>query len=302
MNSKNILITGASGLIGTALSDVLNNQRYHVAHLSRSPRSGKAPTFVWDVDKNFIDPEAFKTTDTIIHLAGAGIADKRWTIARKRELLESRTKSTHLLYQELKKGNHQIKTFIAASAIGYYGFDDPDKTFTEESAAGKDFLATVVRKWEDEVDRIASLNIRVVKIRIGIVLSEKGGALKEIVKPVKYFVGAPLGTGKQYLSWIHLDDLCAVFLKALEDEQMKGAYNATGPYAVTNRELTNTIAKVLKRPLILHAVPAFVLKLALGEMADLVLKGSKVSSKKIQNAGFVFKFPTLEGALKDLLK
>ncbi|SKC74309.1 TIGR01777 family oxidoreductase [Ohtaekwangia koreensis] len=302
MSSKNILITGASGLIGTRLTELLYQQGNHVAHLSRNHRQGKAKTFLWDINKKQIDPHAFEGTNTIVHLAGAGIADKPWTEERKWEILKSRTQSTQLLYEELRKRKHTVTSFISASAIGYYGFDDNEKKFKENDEPGTDFLANVVRQWEAEVDRISELGIRVVKIRIGIVLSEKGGALKEMVKPIKFWVGAPLGTGDQYISWIHLDDLAAMFLKAVEDEKMQGAYNGTGPYAVTNRDLTKAIAKQINRPVVLPAVPSFVLKTLLGEMADLVLKGSNVSSQKIEDAGFKFQYEKLESALADLLK
>ena len=221
---------------------------------------------------------------------------------RKREILESRTNSTRLLFDELKKGNHRIKTFVSASAIGYYGFENSDEVFTEESGPGKDFLADVTRRWENEVDAIQELGIRTVKIRIGIVLSRKGGALKEIMKPVKLYVGAPLGTGDQFVSWIHLDDLCNIFAKAVDDQKMIGAYNAVAPQPVTNRVLTKAIARELHRPLFLPPIPAFVLKLLLGEMADLVLRGNRVSANKILRAGYEFKFSDVGNALKDLLK
>jgi hypothetical protein len=302
MNSGNILITGASGLIGTRLTELLQTEGHSVAHLSRSAQGGNVKTYVWDVKKQTLDEKAFDGVDTMIHLAGAGVADKHWTEERKREILESRTLSTRLLYNELKKGKHSVKTVVSASAIGYYGFDDNEKLFKENDLAGTDYLANVVRQWEAEVDNIASLGIRVVKIRIGIVLSEKGGVLKEVSKPVKLFAGAPLGSGKQNISWIHIDDLVNIFIKAMHDTSMEGAYNGTGPYAVTNRELTKAIAKALHRPVLFPAVPGFALRIFLGEMADIVLKGSKVSSEKIQSAGFTFRFDTLEKAIDDLLK
>jgi len=299
---KNILITGASGLIGSRLTERLLEQGYSVSHLGRTTRSGRLRSFVWDVNQNQFDRAALEGVDTIVHLAGAGVADKRWTERRKQEILESRTKSTQLLFNELKKGDHTVKTFVSASAIGYYGFESGNETLTENSAAGKDFLANVTRQWEDEANKIETLGIRLVKIRIGIVLSEKGGALKEMSRPIKLFAGSPLGSEHQYMSWIHLDDLCRIFMMAIDDERLRGPYNGTGPYAVTNRELTQAIAKALHKPLILPAVPAFVLKLLLGEMSDIVLQGSVVSSKKIQQAGFKFQFTTLEEALHDLLK
>jgi uncharacterized protein (TIGR01777 family) len=297
----NILITGASGLIGTRLTEMLLQKGHHVSHLGRTKKNnGQVKSFRWNVDQHQIDEDALQGIDTIIHLAGAGVADKRWTQKRKHEILESRTRSTQLLFDTLEKRNHSVKSVISASAIGYYGFESSDE-LTETSAAGKDFLSNVTKQWEEEVNKIESLGIRIIKIRIGIVLSEKGGALKEMMKPIKFYVGAPLGSGNQYVSWIHIDDLCAIFCKAVEDINMRGAYNGVGPYAVTNRTLTRAIAKVLDKPMFLPPVPSFIMKLIIGEMADIVLGGSKVSSTKIQRAGFSFQFDTLEKALRDLL-
>lgn len=299
---KNVLITGASGLIGTRLSSILLQKGYQISHLSRSKRAGEIPTFVWDVSKMGIDEEAIASADTIIHLAGAGIADKRWTSQRKEEILRSRTESTKLLFNALRDKPNHVKTFISASAIGIYGFAGSEKIFIEESNAADDFLAQVVKQWEAEVDEIAALGIRVVKIRIGILLSEKGGALDEMMKPIKWGVGSPLGSGNQMMSWIHIDDACQIFLKAMEDGAMQGAYNAVSPNPATNEQLTRLVAATLNKPLWLPNVPSFVLKILLGEMADLVLKGSKVSSEKIEKTGFQFQFTHLEGALKNLLE
>ena len=298
---KKILITGASGLVGQRLTELLLQKGYQASHLGRSKRGGAVPSFVWDVEKGFLDSKAMNDVNTIIHLAGAGVADKRWTATRKKEILESRTKSTALLFETLKKEKNSVTTLISASAIGYYGFGRSDEVFTEESKPGSDFLAQVTKQWEEKVDKISSIGIRVVKLRIGIVLSEKGGALMEMAKPIKLGVGSPLGTGKQYLTWIHLDDLCEMFIKTAEDEMMSGSYNAVGSEWVTNAEMTKAIAKVLKKPLWLPPVPGIALKVILGEMAYLVINGSKISSTKIQKTGFKFKFVWLEEALKDLL-
>ncbi len=300
--NKNILITGASGLIGSRLTDLLHSRGNRIAHLSRTPRSGKAKTFLWDVNKKEIDPESLHSTDAIIHLAGAGIADKTWSKSRKLEIVKSRINSTRLLYETLSKGNHNVKSFVSASAIGIYGLNDKGTLITENSRYGTDFLSNVVRKWEEEIDQIATLGIRVVKIRIGIVLSEKGGALKEMIRPVNLYVGAPLGSGEQSISWIHLDDLCNIFIRAIEDEAMEGVYNGVAPNPVTNKEFTKVLGTVLRKPLILPAIPGFVVKILLGEMADLVLKGGQVSSHKIEKTGFQFKFEKVEDAIQDLLR
>ena len=295
-----ILITGASGLIGVRLTEILLEKGHCVAHLGRSKKSGGVPSYVWDVEKGEIDLKSLEGTDAIIHLAGAGVAEKRWTHRRKLEILESRTKSSTLLYETLKNTIHNVKVVVSASAIGYYGGARGLEVVTEESKPGQDYLAKVVVDWEKAVDRISTLGIRVAKIRIGIVLSEKGGALKEMAVPVKWGMGAPLGTGEQMVSWIHLDDLCNLFIKAVEDASMFGAYNGVSPHPVTNREMTQAIAKILERSLFLPAVPTFVLKLMIGEMADIVVTGSNVSSEKIQRSGFKFKFTDLDNTLRNL--
>lgn len=298
----NILITGGSGLIGTRLTEIVRQRGHRVSLLGRTRRSGVVKSFTWNVATSQIDIEALQGIDVIVHLAGAGIADKPWTLERKREILESRTNSTRLLVSTLKQNSHNVKAVVAASAIGYYGFENRNEVFTEESKAGNDFLADVTKRWEKETDAFLELGIRVVKIRIGIVLSKHGGALEEIARPVKYFVGAPLGSGDQFMSWIHIDDLCYLFAKAIEDPAMHGAYNGVSPYPLTNRELTKAIAKAFGRPLLLPPIPSFVLKLILGEMSDLVLQGNKVSAARVIQAGYEFRFPDIHQALRDLLR
>jgi len=299
--SKNILITGASGLVGSRLTEMFLQKGYQVTHLGRAKKSGKVKSYVWNVENGEIDSEALMNADAIIHLAGAGVADKRWSDKRKKEILESRTKSSALLYNALKSNQHQVKAFISASAIGYYGFCLDERIFTEDNAPGTDYLAQVTKLWEAEVDKISSIPIRVVKLRTGVVLSEHGGALTEIARPIRFGVGSPLGTGKQYVSWIHIDDLCAMYIKAVEDEKMRGAYNAVFDW-VTNKLLTQSIAKVLHRPLWLPPVPVFVMNVIVGEMAAIVLNGSKISSEKIRKAGYNFKYDNLEAALEESLK
>ncbi|MBT1704377.1 TIGR01777 family oxidoreductase [Chryseosolibacter indicus] len=300
--SKRILLTGASGLIGSRLTEMLLQKGYEVSHLSRhKSNTSKVKTFVWNIESGAIEKGALDGIDTIIHLAGAGVADKRWTNSRKKEILESRTKSTALLFNELKKENAPVKNFISASAIGYYGFDNNSKLFDENDKPGSGFLAEVTSAWEAEADKIEQLGIRLVKLRIGIVLSKKGGALEPMAKAVKFLVGSPLGSGDQYMSWIHIEDLCQMFIHAVENTEVRGAFNAVAPNPVTNKEMTEAIAKQLRKPMIFPSVPAFVLKAIFGEMGDVVLKGNKVSSKKIQETRFNYKFTTLDKALKDLL-
>jgi len=299
---KHVLITGASGLIGSRLTELLLQRGHKVSHLSRKARAGKVPAYEWNIAKGQLDPKALDGVDSIVHLAGAGISDKRWNDARKKEIVDSRTLSSRLLYENLASQQNKVQSFISASAIGYYGFTKGPELFTELSKPGDGFLADVVRAWEAEVNTIASLKIRLAKIRIGIVLSDKGGALYEMAKPVKWFVGSPLGSGKQYLSWIHIDDLCGIFIKAIEDENMQGVYNGVAPNPVTNSEFTKALGKVLNRPLWAPAVPAFVLRVLLGEMADMILNGNNVSAEKVKEVGYTFQYPLLQQALMNLLK
>jgi hypothetical protein len=296
-----VLITGGSGLIGSRLTQLLLQKQYQVIQLGRTRRKASVPTFVWDVEAGTVDIEALQGVTHIIHLAGAGVADKRWTPARKKEILDSRVNATRVLYQTLHNTPHQVQAVLAASAIGYYGFTLSDTEFTEESAPGNDFLAQVVKVWEAETSRFADLQLRTVQVRIGIVLSTRGGALAEMMKPVRWGAGSLLGSGKQWLSWIHIDDLCNVFIHALEHEQLQGVVNAVAPHPVTNADFTTTLATAMKRPLWLPPVPAFVLKAMLGEMAAMVLEGNKVLPAKILKHRFQFTFPELTQALNHLL-
>jgi len=204
------------------------------------------------------------------------------------------------LCETLSKEQHRVSVFITASGITYYGLKERETPFQESDPPADDFLARVAIAWENEVDEAGKKGLRVVKIRAGAVLNPEGGALKKLATPVKFFVGAPLGSGKQFVSWIHLDDLCNIYIKAIEDPSMTGVYNAVAPEPVTNKKLTQEIAKILKRPLWLPPVPGFIVKLIAGEVAEFVLHGGKVSCAKIQKAGFVFRFPTIQEALKDL--
>ncbi len=301
--SKTILITGGTGLVGTRLTQLLLEKGYKVKYLSRTAgvKNGIA-SFAWDIEKGTIDSSAIENVSAIIHLAGAGVADEKWTNARKREILDSRIKSTELLEKELQKGNHQVEAFVSASAIGIYGWDTGGLWVTEENRQGDDFLATVTKQWETAVDKIAAIGIRTTKLRIGIVFSEKGGALYELAKPIKLGVGAPLGNGQQYMSWIHIDDLCNMFIHGVESNKVSGVYNAVAPNPETNAVITKQAAKVLNRPCFLPNVPAFILKLILGKRAAMVLGGSRVSCEKIAQTGFNFKFPDLQPALVDLLR
>lgn len=298
-----ILITGGTGLIGNYLSRFLKEKGYTVALLSRSGKhSEEFPVYFWDINKQIIDPKAITSADYIIHLAGENIGTKRWTEERKKEIISSRILPTQLLFDAISKSTHKPKAFISASAIGYYGAVTSQHIFTESDPAANDFLGHTCRQWESEVDRFQELAIRTVKIRTGIALTSAGGALEKIKKPVALGLGAPLGTGNQYMPWIHIDDLCHVYLKAIEDAAMQGAYNAVAPEHATNRQLTEAIARVLHKKIRLPKIPSTVLKLALGPMSEMLLTGSRVSSEKLIESGFQFRFATLQGALTDLLQ
>jgi len=306
--AKNVLITGGTGLVGTRLTELLLQKGYTVSYLSRSAGSERSPiqpgvrVYNWHIDKGELDAEALLEANYIIHLAGAGVADKRWTSERKQEIITSRTASAGLIAAKLKTVRHQVSAFLSASAIGYYGANTGRQIMTEESPSGSDFLAGVTRRWETAADAIAQLGIRTVKLRIGIVLSGQGGALAKIAQPVRLGAGAPLGSGKQITSWIHVDDLARLFVYALENESMQGIYNAVAPNPVTNEELTHLVAKVLNKPLWLPKVPAFAIRLAMGEMAEIVLGGNHVVNRRIaRETAFTYRFTEAEKALQDLL-
>ena len=290
---KNILITGGSGLVGKQLTSLLESKGYDVAWLSRKPQ--QRTYFLWDVEKQELDPQALEWADAVVHLAGEGVAEKRWTAARKQAILRSRTESTALLRTAIEQATQKPSTFISASAVGFYGFDTGAALVDESSSSGKDFLAEVVLSWEKEVKKIESLPLRCVILRIGIVLDAQGGALAEMLKPP---VAAPLGSGAQWMSWIHVEDLVRLFVFALEKTTLQGIYNAVGPHPATNQQLTKEAAAAKGKPYVGIGVPSFALKLVLGEMAAMVLGGNRVSSQKIQKAGFEFEFPELKKALK----
>jgi uncharacterized protein len=275
---------------------------HKVVHLSRSKKASDVQTFFWDPYKRQIENGALQDVDVIIHLAGAGIADRRWNDKRKKEILASRTVTTRFLKETLSRAPNQVTTFISSSGISYYGLEDPGRAFVESDVPGTDFMAGVTIQWEAEADKLSDNGRRVVKIRTGVVLSRDSVALRRLAMPVKFFVGAPIGSGKQYFNWIHIDDLCRIYMNAIEDAAMSGVYNAVAPHPVTNRILTRKIADVLKRPLWLPPIPAFVVRIIAGQVAEVVLKGGMISSEKIESAGFSFQFKTIESALADILR
>lgn len=296
-----VLITGASGTIARVLSKKLENQ-YSIRFLTRKKEAENE--FEWDLENQIIDENAFENVSHIIHLAGANISEKRWTEDRKKELISSRVDSAKLILNTLKKKNLKLKSFISASGINFYGTKTTDKIFTENDAPGNDFLSEVVVVWEKAADEFKEQNVaeRVVKIRTAVVISKNEGALAKIMTPIQFGIGSPLGSGKQYMPWIHIDDICSIYEFALKNPEFEGSYNASAPQHTTNENLTKLIAKALKKPLFMPNVPSFILKLIFGELADALLEGSRASSEKIMKAGFEFQFPDLKMALEDLLK
>jgi uncharacterized protein (TIGR01777 family) len=297
---KKVLITGASGLVGKSLCDLLSRNGYEVCILSRTSKStSKYQTFEWDIEKGFIEDGALNVA-YIIHLAGAGIGDQKWTEERKKAIVESRVLSAKLLLNKCKEQHIHPKAFISSSAVGWYGGITTAKIFVESDPNYNDFLGNTCKVWEDAADEFSELGSRVVKLRTSVVLAKNGGALQKLVPLVKSGFGSAVGTGNQYMPWIHIDDLCKMYLKVLKDEKLSGAYNAATNDFQTNQSFMKTLAKVLSRPFFMPKVPGFVLKMMLGEQSVIILEGSRVSADKILKNGFEFQYPKLEEALKSL--
>lgn len=299
-----ILITGATGLIGKELVTLLLQNGISIHYLTTSKNKIESQSnyqgFYWNPDQGIIDENALMGVDSIIHLAGATIS-KRWTSKYKQEIIESRILSSNLLFKALKDYPNSVKQIVSASAIGIYP-DNLTKLYTEEDTEVDDsFLGKVVLKWEDSVNKFKLHNIKVCKIRTGLVLSGKGGALTEMMKPIKMSIGSPFGSGKQMQSWIHIHDLVEMYFFAVSNN-LEGIYNAVAPNPVTNKKLTQEIASVLDKPLFMPNIPKFLMKLILGEMHIILFSSQNVSSKKIETEGFNFKYKQLEKALQQLLK
>ena len=294
---KKVLITGGNGLIGKRLSFLLASRGYEVRILSRNDSSNSVyKTFVWNVTEQYINDSAFEGLNHIIHLAGAGIADKRWSEKRKKEIIASRVTSTNLLYNTVKRLKTPLNSFISASATGYYGAVTSETIFEEKDKPAKDFLGKVCSLWEDSIFQFNEIKIRTVALRTGIVLSKDGGALKKMKTPVI----TSLGNGKQYMPWIHIDDLCELYIKAIEDEQFKGAFNAVSSEHISNLSFSKKISKIFNSPFLAIGAPSFILQIVFGEMSTIILNGSRISANKIKQAGFKFKFENLEKALNNL--
>jgi uncharacterized protein (TIGR01777 family) len=305
---QTVLITGGTGMVGQALTNYLIDNGYEVIVLSRSEKKSSRLHLTyaqWDIEKQYIDSEALKLADIIVHLAGESVATKRWTKKRKEEIVQSRVQSGALLVKALNENEHKVKTVVSASAIGWYGPDTAESLqngFKETDTPDNSYLGTACQQWEQSVASIANMGIRLVTLRIGIVFNKRGGALAEFIKPAQFGLATILGPGTQIMSWIHQQDLCKMILFASTNENIKGAYNAVAPMPASNKQIVELVAKKLFPFNITVKVPEFVLKIMLGEMSIEVLKSANVSSKKIQDAGFQFEYSTVEEALSQLLK
>ena len=305
---QTVLISGGTGMVGRQLTKHLLKKGYQVIILTRkipflkdaNPNISYA---LWNVADQTIDSEAVQKASYLIHLAGAGVVDKKWTKVYKDEIANSRTQSSALIIKALSNHTHSIKTIISASAIGWYG-EDPSpnaKGFVEIDLAAKGFLGETCKKWEQSIEPVEKMGIRLVKLRIGIVLSNGGGALAEFKKPIQFGVAGILGTGNQMVSWIHIDDLCRLFIEGIENEQLAGTYNAVAPLPVSNKELTIELAHQIKGKFYipLH-VPKFILKIMMGERSIEILKSTTVNCEKIKKTGFTFLYPSIKAALHQL--
>ncbi|MCO6175579.1 TIGR01777 family oxidoreductase [Flavobacterium sp. NRK F10] len=299
-----VLITGATGLIGSELVKLLLQRGVKVNYLTSSKskliKEENYQGFYWNPDKGEIDLDAFEEVECLINLAGATVS-KKWTPAYKQEIIESRVLSTRLLYQSLLKDSFEVKQIISASAIGVYPSSETTIYTEESNQIDNSFLGCVVAKWEDEVKNFAKLGIRVSFVRIGLVLAPDGGALTEMLKPIKLGLGATFGSGKQYQSWIHIKDLARIF-SFIMDNELEGIYNGVSPYPVTNEVLVKSIAQTLDKPLFLPGIPKMAMKLLLGEMHELLYSSQHVSARKILDEGFQFKYSNLDKALQDILQ
>ena len=299
-----VLIAGATGLVGQELVSLLIQNGFTIHYLSTSKSKlvsqNNYKGFYWNPKTSEIDLNALTDVEVIVHLAGATVA-KKWTPSYKQEIIESRVLSSRLLYKTLQKNSHQVKQIVSASAIGIYP-DDLNYIYHEtDKKVDNLFLGNVVLQWEEEVNQFEKLNIKVAKIRIGIVLAKMGGALQEMVKPIKLCLGAAFGSGKHYQSWIHIQDLVAIFQFVIQN-QLSGVFNGVAPYPVTNAELTRTIAKTLGKPLFLPNIPQFVMKIILGEMHHILFSSQHVSCRKLLDLKYQFQFASIDKALHNLLK
>jgi uncharacterized protein len=300
---KNVLITGGSGFIGKKMSGLLIKNGFSVSILTRSDYKNTPDIsyYKWNLDSKTIDENAVLNADYILHLAGEGIAEKRWTTSRKEAIINSRVESVQLIHDVLKKNYKRLEAFVSASGVGIYGAVNSEIICDEETPPADDFLGNTCVKWEQAVDTIGNLNSRTVKIRTGLVMGRNDGFLKKLIPVFKYKLGSVLGSGKQYMPWIHVDDLCQMYLQAIQNDSMFGAYNGAVNDAANNEIFSKTLANCFGYTIWLPKLPAFFIKLLLGEMSQILLTGQRVSSSKIEKTGFVFKYKILKEALLDCL-
>ncbi|MGE5355121.1 MAG: TIGR01777 family oxidoreductase [Deltaproteobacteria bacterium] len=296
---KNILITGGTGLVGKEIKKLLDSRGYKTGILTGRKVIQEENSFYWDYEKGIIDDNAIEFADVIIHLAGENISAKRWDKRQKEKILNSRVGTTKLLYDAINRNEKKPQKIISASAVGYYGAVTTDRIFDETDPPGTDFLSDVVIKWEDSVKKFKDLNVDYNLLRLGVVISPQGGALEKMITPVKYFVGSPTGTGKQYMPWIEISDLACIFLFLVENKRENEIYNAVAPEHIDNRQFTRSLAKAIKRPMIFPPVPEWLLRLIFGEMAVIITEGSRVSSHKLLKEGFSFRYNKIDEVFKD---
>lgn len=305
-----VLITGGTGTVGKRLTTLLIEKGYSVSILTRNASDRKTQPGVvykqWDVEKGTIDATAVTEADYIIHLAGAGVADGRWTARRKAEIVKSRTESSALLVKAAQNGASRLKAVVSSSAIGWYNPDDKriePEGFQENAPPAPGFLGETCKLWEESITPFAQMGKRLVILRTGLVLSNDGGVIAEFRKPLQYGMATIMGSGEQVMSWIHIDDLCRMYIYAMENEELSGPYNAVAPEPATSKTVVLTLAKQLRgKAFISMHVPSLVLKAMLGEMSTEVLKSNTVSAARIKAAGFQFQYPALPAAVEQLAK
>lgn len=297
-----VLITGGTGLVGSTLLDLLHGAGYRLRILSRSGRStANARSFRWDINKGIIEEGALEGVDHIIHLAGENIGSGRWTKARRKKIIDSRVLSARLLFDSVEKRNPDLKSFTSASATGYYGALTTDKVFSEDDPPAGDFLARVCVKWEETAGLFRSGGYRTSVVRTGVVLSKKGGMLKRVLPLVNMRFLPLFGNGKHYLPWIHIDDLCGIYLKILADTGMDGVFNAVAPEHITYADFIRTLSSAKNKKILMPPTPEFMWKVLFGKQSSMLLEGSRVSAEKIIEAGYSFSYPTMGKALSDLV-
>jgi uncharacterized protein (TIGR01777 family) len=302
-HSTRVLITGGSGLVGRYLTSLLLSEGFAVAHLSRKhDQFGRVRVHRWDPGEGILDPVVLDGTDVIVHLAGENIGQGRWTTARKKEIMDSRVNSALLLHNTINRNRIPLKAYISASGAGFYGQVTTERIYSETDPAGKGFLAEVCKRWEEAAGNFESSGIRTVKIRSAVVLEKNDAAMKRLMMSSKAGFLVSIGKGEQYMPWIHIADLCRIYLKAISDQEMSGTYNAVSPQHVTHREFIKALSSVTGKFLLPVHVPPLLLKMVLGEMSGIVIGGSRLSAEKIISSGFRFEHGNLKEALEDLLK